>query len=239
MDASVKPCPKGHQDRNARGECKPCKVERDRKWALANREATRAASRKWRQTHLEVSRARGRAAMQKAYWADPEKHREAVRQSVRKHPEAAKLRTQEWRAANPDRVRATANKHYRNNLESERAKRRENYRKNPQAYLDRNANRLALLQERGDPSLRIIKNTSRYTLADCTTDDGRCYLCGVRAATSPHHLLPLARGGFDILSNLFGACDECQRSCGSKTYAEWLVYWPKSSSYHDLQRSLN
>jgi hypothetical protein len=49
---------------------------------------------------------------------------------------------------------------------------------------------------------------SRYR-GECLKRDGYlCRNCGV-TATHAHHIVPVAAGGFDVLSNLAALCDEC------------------------------
>jgi len=50
-----------------------------------------------------------------------------------------------------------------------------------------------------------------------------CQYCGRPAPDGePDHVLPLAKGGTDVLTNLVWSCQDCNRSKGSKTLREWM-----------------
>lgn len=54
-------------------------------------------------------------------------------------------------------------------------------------------------------------------------DQAICQYCGRHASDGePDHVLPLARGGTDRLTNLVWACKECNQSKGNRTLREWL-----------------
>jgi len=49
-----------------------------------------------------------------------------------------------------------------------------------------------------------------------------CQYCGRPAPDGePDHILPLARGGADALTNLVWSCQDCNRSKGARTLREW------------------
>lgn len=54
-------------------------------------------------------------------------------------------------------------------------------------------------------------------------DGETCQYCGRPAPDGePDHVLPLAKGGTDALTNLVWSCPECNRSKGSKSLREWV-----------------
>ncbi|MFD6279478.1 HNH endonuclease [Streptomyces sp. NPDC060209] len=62
-----------------------------------------------------------------------------------------------------------------------------------------------------------------------TANSGCCVYCGRRSQTMDH-VIPLARGGADDLSNLVPACHACNNSKNDKTPAEWwTARWLKGS----------
>ena len=75
-------------------------------------------------------------------------------------------------------------------------------------------------------------------------DGETCQYCGQPAPDGePDHVLPLAKGGTDALTNLVWSCAECNRSKGSKTLREWMqgaptdqdvrVTIPITARYHE------
>lgn len=54
-------------------------------------------------------------------------------------------------------------------------------------------------------------------------DGAICQYCGCEASGGEvDHVLPLAKGGTDALTNLVWACKNCNRSKGDKTLREWM-----------------
>lgn len=49
-----------------------------------------------------------------------------------------------------------------------------------------------------------------------------CLYCGMHAADTVDHIVPLARGGSNFSSNLAPACRSCNSSKGTKLLAEWM-----------------
>ena len=76
-------------------------------------------------------------------------------------------------------------------------------------------------------------------------DGEMCQYCGQPAPDGePDHILPLARGGTDAVTNLVWSCQECNRSKGARTLREWKrgvrvgqddrrhLYFPEIASTH-------
>lgn len=54
-------------------------------------------------------------------------------------------------------------------------------------------------------------------------DSAICQYCGQSAPDGePDHVLPLAQGGADILTNLVWTCRACNRAKGGRTLREWI-----------------
>ena len=54
-------------------------------------------------------------------------------------------------------------------------------------------------------------------------DDYTCQYCGMRGVRLEcDHVVPVARGGPTVLSNLTTACFSCNRRKGAKLLAEWV-----------------
>jgi hypothetical protein len=52
-------------------------------------------------------------------------------------------------------------------------------------------------------------------------DAYNCQYCKVARATEIDHVQPWKQGGLTIASNLVAACEQCNRSKGGRTPAEW------------------
>lgn len=67
------------------------------------------------------------------------------------------------------------------------------------------------------------------SLTVLTANDGCCVYCS-RTSQTMDHVIPLARGGADELSNLVPACHACNNSKNDKTPVEWWTgRWLKGS----------
>jgi hypothetical protein len=55
-------------------------------------------------------------------------------------------------------------------------------------------------------------------------DGHACSYCGAEKQLEGDHIVPLARGGSNALSNLATACRPCNLSKGSKTLEEWRAF---------------
>jgi hypothetical protein len=61
--------------------------------------------------------------------------------------------------------------------------------------------------------------------------DGRaCHYCGAAAALSIDHKTPRSRGGDDSEENLITCCLTCNKSKGTKTYDEFMVYLSRAGA---------
>jgi hypothetical protein len=116
MDEQAKPCVKcGVADRNTRGECKPCKSERNRKWREVNQEHCAEYRRGW----VEANRERQR------------KYREENKEHIVEYQ-------RKWAAANSGRVAEHQRKWAQANSD-----RRMVHRQNRRALKKRNGGKLS------------------------------------------------------------------------------------------------
>lgn len=58
-----------------------------------------------------------------------------------------------------------------------------------------------------------------------------CQYCKVARATEIDHVQPWKQGGLTIASNLVAACEQCNRSKGGRTPAEWEIAKRHSAAY--------
>ena len=66
---------------------------------------------------------------------------------------------------------------------------------------------------------KVPKGLRKETLEN---DGYECVVCGARDRLEADHIIPVARGGSDVISNMQTLCKTCNSSKGSKTMNEWL-----------------
>lgn len=74
------------------------------------------------------------------------------------------------------------------------------------------------------PSVRLARGNVPKDLRQETLerDDYECVVCGSRRRLEADHILPVSRGGTDVLSNMQTLCKTCNTSKGAKTMQEWV-----------------
>jgi hypothetical protein len=177
----------------------------------------RQEAQKRRGGNPETRRAYQRA-YQKQYRADyPERHTAAKSKYYKANKDACLERHREWVAANPEKVQSweDANRDRRNELQREwnrtnRAARLETERRYRERHPEKTSEKYRRHSRRRKSKLRGIYHedwTRQQVIAkygDC------CYLCG-GAYEETDHVIPLAKGGWDVLANLRPACTVCNQ----------------------------
>lgn len=72
------------------------------------------------------------------------------------------------------------------------------------------------------------RRAARLVRVTLTTYGTVCHLRGPRCtsrATTADHLVPRARGGPDVITNLRPACQPCNRQRGDMTLTEWRTLY--------------
>lgn len=206
--------------------------ERVKQWRLRNPERARASRRASRQKHLG-------AAIEKRkrlYWSDPEKFR---------------AKAAGWMVANPDKIQAYRER----NRERIRSKRRAYYLANKErakstarkwrlANIERSIESVRRWQE-ANPE-RVLANNAirRARRRNCSVDKrglanfiktvrGKrivaCFHCGEKiSGRDAHidHVIPLAKGGPECLSNRCVSCQPCNQFKHANTLSDWNAKKP-------------
>lgn len=106
-----------------------------------------------------------------------------------------------WRARNPERVKEINRRHYQKHREK---------------YIIRAENKRAAMLKRGFFSEAEWR-------AKFAQYEYRCHWCGKHCRDDAHrdHLIPFARGGMNVISNIVPSCSFCNQSRGKKLPHEW------------------
>ena len=164
--------------------------------------------------------------------AHPEKYRAIWAEERARYREQRMEQMKAWRARNPDKVREANTKREctgRKRVYPPRQPHEERLRKQRilgRLWSKRNPELKLLAQHRR--RTRLFGLTEHYTLAEwrelVRLDGGACAYCGrTDLPLTRDHIRPLTRGGSDRISNIFPACDSCNKRKHTKTLYEFLV----------------
>lgn len=211
----------------------PAKAKNARKaWAEANADKKKEINRDWYQRNKDKVIAQSKA------WAseNPDRVRESARLNARKYyamnPEKYREAQKRYRERNLDRVKEKE-KYYRdNNKEKVRAAHAAWKLANPEK-----AKASLAAWEKANPEKRIAVNANRrarkrnadgsYTAEqiDCLKglQKDRCAICAAKLSDKYHrdHIMPLALGGTNDISNIQLLCQTCNCRKGAKHPIEY------------------
>jgi 5-methylcytosine-specific restriction endonuclease McrA len=199
--------------RNNARRCKACKRKRATAWANAQRakkpEAARVKARAFYKKHIEKHRALGREAA-----------------AARRKTEEGRAYQKAYRAANKERVAEKAREARRRRLETDAEKERERIRKNVEAWKARDPEKAALQKALDTQRRRARLGGIRSSISldewreRIALFSGNCAYCDAEALHMDH-VIPLSRGGEDVILNVVPACAPCNLSKGNKLPLEW------------------
>jgi 5-methylcytosine-specific restriction endonuclease McrA len=208
-----KPCRRGHTSprRTSSGACIECvraanknrvatiiakELARLAAWQIANKERFRAAQRRWR----AKNRDRVLAADATRRAANREKINIRARLRYAANREKAHARQRPWREANRDVTRKAARE----------------WNKTPAGR----ASKIAVRHNRRAAIKGTIGSATKEQIASLMQRATHCCYCGSRFTKSRpktlEHVIPLARGGSNELSNLSVACRSCNSAKGDR-----------------------
>lgn len=157
---------------------------------------------------------------------NPDKISERKRAYVLNNPEAERLRKRKWEEINRDRVREAE----RRRVAADPERYRENYRRYSERHPDRRRESRRRW-EQANPEKVNAKNQRRrermrevggkYSAAEfkslCDRYDNRCLACGRQdVKLTADHVIPLAQGGSNDISNVQPLCLSCNSIKGER-----------------------
>jgi hypothetical protein len=190
--------------------------EISRRHYLKNREAKLAANKAWREAHPEKQR-----EYSKRWLSNPEnleKQRAACRRWQANNPDWQR----EWDKANPEKRHAIWKRYWENGGREKQAAWNEANREAVRASQDkhRRANLSKFVDKENRRRVRMLggefEHVDRLTVYE--RDGGICHICGKRVSVKSFtldHLIPVARGGPHVATNLRVAHKVCNSRRGT------------------------
>jgi 5-methylcytosine-specific restriction endonuclease McrA len=143
----------------------------------------------------EENRDRDNAARRLLRRMRGDEHREQARRYAATRRKTNRLRCRAWRAANRDKQQSATKRWKEANRDRVR---------------HHNAHRAARAAG------AVGKFTFEEWTAKCDKYDRRCAYCRKRRKLTRHHVVPLAKGGHNRISNVVPACQSCNSRIGTK-----------------------
>jgi 5-methylcytosine-specific restriction endonuclease McrA len=203
--------------------CREARKQSCRYWRLNNREHylkyAKLYSSRWRKANPE----RYKKAY-KAYYATNKKRILRVNAQWRRaNRERKKAIDRAWYALNRERCLAVQKKYYQNN--------KQKLAEASKLWRQRNIDKVRATARRHAARRRARQKPLIPAPSSCMTIlgavwSGRCAYCGKHGALTADHVLPVAHGGVDELSNLVPACGTCNSSKQHKPVESWYRAQP-------------
>lgn len=143
-----------------------------------------------------------------------------------KHKDEIKVRLKNWYLNNKDKIKAYRIK----NRERILQQKRESYQRNKETYKlywkTPKARHQAKIQKYKNRSiLKSLKHHSNKEWLDLLKQyDGKCVDCGTKEKIEKDHVIPLSKGGNDLIKNILPRCRICNARKGNKVIHTPVTY---------------
>lgn len=202
------------------GNCKECLRAKSKRWQTANPEKKAAMHRRWKQNNIEHYR-----AYRREYHAEhPEIKRAHRKTDYARHAERYKARAKEWAQENPERCLAAQHRFHERNPDAAKGYMEKAIAKDPDAHYQKVRVKAKEYRQENPQKVRIAqgncraqrkKATGRFTNEEwsalCDKYGHQCLCCGCVCKPSIDHIIPLARGGSNLIDNLQPICVRCNK----------------------------
>lgn len=210
-----KPCPRGHIEERmtSSGRCHRCTHEDKMARRVRNPEEHKEYMAKWHAENAEKERA----------YREENTDKQQVRSKLwrEQNPERHALNARLWRIANLPRALG--------NQRRWRTENKERFREMCKRWRDRNPEKQRAIMFNSNSMRRGIRNRllkSGDISAMVASQAGRCIYCkcGITKTFDIDHIVPVSRGGDNLLENLQILCIRCNRSKKDKTHDEFIEW---------------
>lgn len=196
-------------------KCKQCQAEYKRNWAAKNASKAKASKERWARENPE----KRKETADRYYRENKERIAAYHAQRYVENKEEILARSRAWKEANPEKCRAMSRKNHLLHKNRNRQKLNKWRASNPEKF-------------RAQWMLRRARKTAagpKYATASEIRERmqiGECVYCGTTSGLTVDHVVPLARGGLHIKSNLAPACRGCNCSKQDKPVESWYREQP-------------
>lgn len=200
----------------------------NRKWYAENTQKFQKSWRKWRDKNKESYLERRR----EQYKNDPERHKKYAIEYYQRNRDECNEKSKEWKKRNPEQVKILKKRYYWRNREQileGRKSKREYYRDLRRQWREKNRIHVR------------VKNRNRYALKMgaygshtaqefeelCKSYNWECTYCRTKMnimTVTEDHVIPLSRGGSNLIENIVPACMSCNISKSNKNLLDFLFY---------------
>lgn len=203
----TKPCVNcGFMERYDNGQCRPCALERARKYRTENRDRLAAEQRAYRAKNKDKIK----ALNQKYTTENKTKIRSNKQEYYQKNKAKISLQKRERYAKNKDRIKAQVKEYYINNKDKLAASKLEWQRANPEKVAASRHKRRAREKKAGGKLIaaEIKEIYNKYPT---------CLVCGADTNLALDHIVPIISGGQNAASNIQVLCKPCNSIKGTNT----------------------
>lgn len=197
-------------------------MDKSMQWHKNNPDGSKAIKKRYRDTHKEEIAAN----IQEARETDPDRFKKNSQRSYYKNRKDILERQSEYRKQYPDRIKTAYRKHRETFRERMNEQRRQWYTEHKSVHNQRVRNwasrnprkRLSYVHTR---RARRLENGGRYTSEQwemLKQQYGyKCLCCGETKPLTVDHVIPIARGGSNDISNIQPLCIRCNKSKATKS----------------------
>lgn len=183
-------------------------------WYYRNREHSIGAAKAWNSANPDKVRENQKRWYGKNGREYYEKNREKRREQGRKYaraeqlndPERVRARRRKFYVDNVDKIRTRRSQKWHSNVEESRAKQRAKYQANREIFIT------ASMRTKARRRRAAGSHTTKEWLELLSRHEFRCAYCPAvltRATAQRDHIVALARGGTNDISNIVPACTSC------------------------------
>jgi 5-methylcytosine-specific restriction endonuclease McrA len=204
----------GSTEKRKNGICKPCANASAAKWRAANREQANAAVARWAARNIERKR-----SVKKAWRArNAEQINRKQAEYQRKNRAKCDAAIADWVSRNKERYRAKAKAWHEANIDRKKATNAAWKKANPDALKTYKHNRRA---RENQSEGKLSKGLTEKLIS---AQKGRCACCGQPLGTNfdLDHIVPLAKGGKNVDSNMQLLRRKCNQQKGSKDPIDFM-----------------